>query len=92
VSKRAITTITDRVMDGMAEWQNRPLDPAWLPLIVVTFVQHERVVREDLVRLGPALPRDPGGVKLDSVGGQVRAAHTLSPASTPERADARVWV
>ena len=27
VSKQAITTITDRVMDGMAEWQNRPLDP-----------------------------------------------------------------
>jgi putative transposase len=29
VSKQTITTITDRVMDGMAEWQSRPLDPAW---------------------------------------------------------------
>ena len=28
VSKQTITTITDRVMDGMAEWQLRPLDPA----------------------------------------------------------------
>jgi transposase-like protein len=28
VSKQTITTITDRVMDGMAEWQSRPLDPA----------------------------------------------------------------
>ncbi len=29
VSKQAISTITDRVMDGMAEWQNRPLDPVY---------------------------------------------------------------
>jgi transposase-like protein len=27
VSKTTISTITDRVMDGMGEWQNRPLDP-----------------------------------------------------------------
>jgi putative transposase len=27
VSKQTISTITDKVMDGMAEWQNRPLDP-----------------------------------------------------------------
>src|ERR1700750_33823 len=26
VSKQTITAITDRVMDGMAEWQSRPLD------------------------------------------------------------------
>jgi len=26
VSKTAISTITDKVMDGMAEWSNRPLD------------------------------------------------------------------
>src|SRR5205823_7845967 len=26
VSKAHVTAITDRVMDGMAEWQNRPLD------------------------------------------------------------------
>jgi putative transposase len=28
VSKSTITTITDTVVDGMAEWQNRPLDAA----------------------------------------------------------------
>ncbi|GAA2123580.1 hypothetical protein GCM10009802_27980 [Streptomyces synnematoformans] len=28
VSESTITTITDSVMDGMAEWQNRPLDAA----------------------------------------------------------------
>jgi transposase-like protein len=27
VSKQTISTITDRVMDGMAEWQNRPVYP-----------------------------------------------------------------
>ena len=28
VSKQTISTITDKVMEGMAEWQNRPLDRA----------------------------------------------------------------
>ena len=28
VSRQTISTITDKVMDGMAEWQNRPLDRA----------------------------------------------------------------
>lgn len=28
VSRQTISTITDKVMDGMAEWQNRPLDAA----------------------------------------------------------------
>ena len=27
VSKQTISTITDRVLEGMAEWQSRPLDP-----------------------------------------------------------------
>jgi putative transposase len=29
VSKQTISTITDKVMNGMAEWQNRPLDPVY---------------------------------------------------------------
>lgn len=29
VSKQAITTITDRVINAMNEWQNRPLDPVY---------------------------------------------------------------
>ena len=28
VFKTTITAITDRVIEGMTEWQNRPLDPA----------------------------------------------------------------
>jgi putative transposase len=34
VSKQTITTITDRVMDGMAEWQNRPLDPVYAVVFI----------------------------------------------------------
>src|SRR6266536_5288761 len=29
VSKQTISTITDKVMEGMTEWQNRPLDPVY---------------------------------------------------------------
>lgn len=34
VSKDHISTITDRVMDSLAEWQNRPLDPIY-PVIFI---------------------------------------------------------
>ena len=34
VSKQTISTITDKVMDGMAEWQNRPLDQVY-PVVFV---------------------------------------------------------
>ncbi len=34
VSKQTITTITDRVMDGMADWQSRPLDRGRFPAMV----------------------------------------------------------
>jgi putative transposase len=33
VSRQTISTITDKVMEGMAEWQNRPLDPGRFPAI-----------------------------------------------------------
>jgi len=29
VSRQTISTITDKVMEGMTEWQNRPLDPVY---------------------------------------------------------------
>jgi hypothetical protein len=29
VSKQTISTIADKVMDGMAEWQKRPLDAVY---------------------------------------------------------------
>ena len=34
VSKQTISTITDRVIDGMSEWQNRPLDAVY-PVVFV---------------------------------------------------------
>jgi putative transposase len=34
VSKTTITTITDRVIEGMSEWQNRPLDVVY-PVIFI---------------------------------------------------------
>ena len=34
VSKTTISTITDKVLDGMAEWQNRPLDPVY-PVVFI---------------------------------------------------------
>src|SRR5262245_59773464 len=34
VSKQTITAITDRVMEGLADWQSRPLDAGRIPLVV----------------------------------------------------------
>ena len=37
LSKQAISNITDRVMEGMSAWQNRPLDPVY-PVIFIDAV------------------------------------------------------
>src|SRR3954468_12550156 len=37
VSRQTISTITDKVMDGMAEWQNRPLDRVY-PVVFIDAV------------------------------------------------------
>jgi putative transposase len=37
VSRQTISTITDKVLDGLAEWQNRPLDPVY-PVIFIDCV------------------------------------------------------
>ena len=34
VSRQTISTITDKVLEGMAEWQNRPLDPVYPALFI----------------------------------------------------------
>ncbi|WP_435851052.1 transposase, partial [Streptomyces mirabilis] len=34
VSRQTISTITDKALEGMAEWQNRPLDPGWFLAVV----------------------------------------------------------
>lgn len=42
VSKATITTITDKMMEGMAEWSNRPLDRAWVLLVVANALRAGR--------------------------------------------------
>ncbi|MEV6212321.1 IS256 family transposase, partial [Kitasatospora sp. NPDC051914] len=37
VSRQTISTITDQVIEGMAEWQNRPLDPVY-PVVFIDCV------------------------------------------------------
>jgi len=37
VSKQTISTITDQIIEGMAEWQNRPLDPVY-PVVFIDCV------------------------------------------------------
>jgi putative transposase len=46
VSKQTISTITGKVMDGMAEWQNRPLDPVY-PVYPVVFIDRIHVKVRD---------------------------------------------
>src|SRR6202789_2017264 len=53
VAKQTITTITDRVMEGMAEWQSRPLDPVY----AVVFIDAINVkIREGQAANPPAYP------------------------------------
>jgi transposase-like protein len=50
VSKQTISTITDRVMEGMTAWQNRPLDPVY-PVIFIDCVNVK--IREGTVANRP---------------------------------------
>jgi len=58
VSKDTISTITDRVLEGMAEWQSRPLDRVYPVIFIDCIVRHEapcdRVEVRDLHRLAVA--------------------------------------
>jgi putative transposase len=64
VSRDTISTITDRVLDGLAEWQSRPLDPVYAVLFFDLTVRHEapsdRVEVRGLRRLAVAA----AGLKL----------------------------
>jgi len=58
VSKQTITAITDRVMEGLADWQSRPLDPVYAVIFIDAIVRHEapsdRVEVKGLRRLAVA--------------------------------------
>ena len=67
VSKQTISAITDRVLDGMAEWQARPLDPVY-PVIFIDCVHVK--IREGNVANRPSsrvLPRVPRSLTPDAV-------------------------
>jgi hypothetical protein len=58
VSKQTISTITDKVLDGMAEWQNRPLDPVIFLDAIPVKVKLDRPAQGHLGPLAPnLLPR-----------------------------------
>ena len=41
ISRQTISTITDKVIEGMAEWQNRPLDRVYPVVLIDAIVRHE---------------------------------------------------
>jgi len=41
VSKQTITAITDRVLEGLADWQSRPLDAVYAVIFIDAIVRHE---------------------------------------------------
>ena len=49
VSKATITTITDKVMESMAEWSNRPLDRVY-PVLFVDAINVK--IRDGQSRIG----------------------------------------
>jgi putative transposase len=65
VSKQTITAITDRVMEGLAEWQSRPFDSVY----AVIFIDINVKIREGQVANRPiylALGVTAGGAGLGS--------------------------
>jgi putative transposase len=59
VSKQTISTITDKVIDGMAEWQNRPLDSVY-PVIFLDAIQvkirdGQEAYAKDLKKMSPVI-------------------------------------
>jgi hypothetical protein len=55
VSRQTISTITDKVMDGMAEWQNRPLDRGRFLSVIANYLSRGSVpqLRRVCGRRGP---------------------------------------
>jgi putative transposase len=60
VSKQTITAITDRVMEGLADWQSRPLDPVYAVLFIDAINVKIRVLSLILWSAGQESPGGPG--------------------------------
>ncbi|AEM85904.1 transposase mutator type [Streptomyces violaceusniger Tu 4113] len=61
VSKQTISTITDKVMDGMAEWQNRPLDRGRFLSVVANHLVNGPVRHSRMTSAGVLSPRTSRG-------------------------------
>ena len=60
VSRQTISTITDKVVEGMAEWQNRPLDPVY-PVVFIDAINVK--IRDGKVANRPDLRRARGHLR-----------------------------
>jgi transposase-like protein len=61
VSRQTISTITDKVVEGMAEWQNRPLDPGRFPAVVANYLMLTVLSNPRMASRGVASPRTSRG-------------------------------
>ncbi|MFD7745364.1 IS256 family transposase [Streptomyces sp. NPDC059698] len=55
VSRQTISTITDKVLEGMAEWQNRPLDAVY-PVVFIDAIHVKIRVLAQLLWFGERVP------------------------------------
>jgi putative transposase len=81
VSRETISTITDRVLDGLAEWQSRPLDAVYAVLFLdAIYVK----IRDGQVANRPiyvALGVTAGGNATSSVCGPANTATARAPST-----------
>jgi putative transposase len=75
VSRQTISTITDKVVEGMAEWQNRPLDPGRFPGVVANYLMLTVLSDRRMASRGVESPRTSRGRLLSC-----RATARRSPA------------
>ena len=61
VSRQTISTITDKVIEGMAEWQNRPLDPGRFPAVVANYLMLTVLSNPRMASRGVASPNTSRG-------------------------------
>ncbi|WP_267965271.1 transposase [Streptomyces sp. NRRL F-5123] len=64
VSKQTISTITDKVMDGMAEWQNWPLDPGRFRSVVANYLVNGSMSHSCMAWAGVLSPSTMRGRRL----------------------------
>ncbi len=83
VSRDTISTITDRVLDGLAEWQSRPLDPVYAVLFI------------DVINVKIATGRSPTGPSTSYSGSPPTASGTSWGCGPGEHGDgegAKFWL